>query len=227
MKKNEEYAKILMEKEGYERPIIAFKLCDAIPKDIESYGDDISFMCAMVTEVWDGKDPFYITAKNVICGGNVYAGLGMVHTTREHFAQGMTTVIGPNKAYSTRQVMRRVNQQVPKHFKHHKAMIIGSLPKVEEPDLIMVVAKPHQVMRLMKAYTWKTGEITTGLQGTSWCAQTFPLPYLKKAITYNLGDPPSRFLMGLKPDEMYCAMHYSLLPLVIENLKNISSGEVL
>ena len=226
MNKNEEYAKFLMEKEGYERPIIAFKLCDTIPKDVEYYGDDISFMCAMVTEVWSGKDPFYITSKNVVCGGNFYAGIGMQHMDKEQFDQGMSTVIGPHKAYSTRQVMRRVNQQVPKHFKHHKAMIIGTLPKVEEPDLIMIVGEPHKIMRLMKAYTWKTGELTTGLQGTSWCAQTFPLPYLKKSITFNLGDPPSRFLMGLKPDEMYCAMHYSLVPLIIENLEYVSSGEV-
>jgi uncharacterized protein (DUF169 family) len=227
MKKNEEYAKILREKEGYERPLTAFKLCDTIPKDVEYYGDDISFMCAMVAEVWNGRDPFYITSKNVLCGGNVYAGIGMQHMTKERFDQGMETVIGPNKAYATRQIMRRVNQQVPKHFKHHKALIMGTLAKVDDPDLIMIVGEPHRIMRLMKAYTWKTGELTTGLQGTAWCAQTFPLPYLKKTLTYNLGDPPSRFMMGLKENEMYCAMHYSLLPLVIENLGNISSGEVM
>jgi uncharacterized protein (DUF169 family) len=215
-----------LEKEGYQRTIIAFKLCDTLPKDVDYYGDDISFMCAQVGEVWSGRKPFYITSKNVICGGSLYAGIGVTKMSKEEFAQGMTTVIGPNKAYATRQVMRRVNQQVPKHFKHHKALIIGALEEVENPDLIMVVAEAHQVMRLMKAYTWKTGELTTGLQGTSWCAQTFPLPYLKKTITFNLGDPPSRVLMGLKSGEMYCAMHYQLLPLIIENLENISSGQI-
>lgn len=227
MKKNEEYALNLMEKEGYDRPIIAFKLCNTIPQNVEYYGDEVSFLCAMVAEIWKGRESFYITNKNVICGGNLYAGIGMQHMSKEQFELGMSTVIGPKKAYATRQVMRRVNQQIPKHFKHYQALIMGTLLKVEEPDLIMIVAEPQKIMRLMKAYTWKTGELTTGLQGTSWCAQTFPLPYLKKKITFNLGDPPSRFLMGLKKEEMYCAIHYSLVPLIIENLENISDGEIL
>jgi uncharacterized protein (DUF169 family) len=46
-------------------------------------------------------------------------------------------------------------------------------------------------------------------------------------MTHTLGDPPSRFLMQLEPGEMYCNIHYELLPLIVENLENISSGHVL
>ena len=54
MSTNKEYAKKLMEMEGYERPIIAFKLCDEVPEHVEPYGDEVSFFCAMVKEVWEG-----------------------------------------------------------------------------------------------------------------------------------------------------------------------------
>ena len=78
MNKNKEYAKRLKEMEGYERKIIAFKLCDEAPEDVEPYGDDFSFYCAIVAEIWEeGRKPFYITNKNIMCGGGVHSGLGV------------------------------------------------------------------------------------------------------------------------------------------------------
>ena len=91
----------------------------------------------------------------------------------------------------------------------------------------MIVTDAHRVMRLCKVYTWKTGELTHGLTGTAWCTNSFPLVYRTKTMTYNMGDPPSRNLMKLEPGEMYCIVHYDLLPLIVENFGNISSGEVM
>jgi hypothetical protein len=46
-------------------------------------------------------------------------------------------------------------------------------------------------------------------------------------MTFNMGDPPSRNLMGLDKGEMYGFVHYDLLPLIVENFPNISEGDVL
>jgi len=227
MGKNKEYAQRLKELEGYEREILAFKLCDEVPVNAESYGDDISFFCAMAAEIWEGRKPFYITNKNIICGGAVYAGLGNKRMTKEEFDAGMGAVIGQNGAYATREVMRRVNQQIPHIFKHHKYLVVGALKDVEDPDVVMIIADANRVLRLTKAYTWKTGELVHGLSGTAWCTNSFPLVYRTKTMTFNMGDPPSRFLMQLEPGEMYCLIHYELLPLIVENMPNISSGEVM
>jgi uncharacterized protein (DUF169 family) len=75
MNNNREYARRLKEREGYERKIIAFKLCDTVPNTVEPYGDDLSFHCALVAEVWEGRKPFYLTGKNVLCGGAVHSGM--------------------------------------------------------------------------------------------------------------------------------------------------------
>ena len=228
MSKNKEYAQRLKELEGYERKIIAFKLCDDVPENIEYYSDDFSFYCAIVAEIWEeGRKPFYITNNNILCGGAVYTGLGTKRLTKEEFDAGMGAVIGKNGAYSTREVMRRVNQQFPHIFKHHKYQIIGALEDVEDPDVVMIVADAHRIMRLCKVYTWKTGELTHGLTGTAWCTNSFPLVYANKAMTFNMGDPPSRNLMGLDKGEMYGFVHYDLLPLIVENFPNISEGDVL
>ena len=226
MGKNKEYAKRLKEMEGYERKIIAFKLYDEVPENVECYGDDISFFCAIVAEVWEGRKPFYLINKNIVCGGAVYSGLGTRKMSKEEFDAGMGAVIGPKGAYATREVMRRVNQQIRHHLKHHKYLVVGSLEDVEDPDLVMIVTDAHRVMRLCKVYTWKTGELVQSLQGTAWCASALPGPYRSRTMTFTMGDPPSRHLMKLQPGEMYCIIHYDLLPLIVENFENISSGEV-
>ncbi len=226
MSKNKEYAKKLYESEEYKRPILAFKHFDNIPENADDYADEISFLCAIAAEVWDRDKPFYITNENILCGGSVYSGLGAKKMTKEDFDLGMEMTIGQNKAYCSRETMRRVNQQMPHFFKSHKYMLIGKLEDIEDPDVIMIIAEADKVMRLCKAYTWKTGELVKGLQGTAWCAQAFPKVYREKTMTCDLGDPPSRVLMNLEPGEMYCTIHWDLLPIIVDNLKNISSGDI-
>jgi uncharacterized protein (DUF169 family) len=227
MSKNKEYANRLREMEGYQRKIVAFKLLDEVPENVESYGDDFSFYCAIVAEIWEeGRKPFYINNKNIMCGGAVYSGLGNKKMSKEEFDAGMGAVIGLKGAYATREVMRRVNQQIPHHFIHHKYQLVGALEDVEDPDVVMIVADANKVMRLCKVYTWKTGELVHGLSGTAWCTNSFPLVYRTKTMTFNMGDPPSRHLMNLDPGEMYCFVHYDLLPLIVDNFENISEGHV-
>jgi len=227
MNTSKEFAEYLKKHEGYTRDIIAFKLCDTPPDYAESYGEDISFECAIIAEIWGGRaKPFYINNKNVLCGGAVYSGIGNKKMTTEDFDMGMVTSIGPTKAYASREVMRRVNQQLLHVYKHHKYLVIGRLEDVPEPDVIMVTADANRIMRLCKVYTWKTGELVHGLSGTAWCANSFPLVYRTKTMTFNMGDPPSRFLMQLDPGEMFCFIHYSLVPLIVENFDNISTGEI-
>ena len=87
MSKNKEYAKTLMEQEGYTRPILAFKLIDEEPKGdselIESYGDEISFLCSITAEAWDRDKPLCISNINILCGGAVYCGLGTKKLEKE------------------------------------------------------------------------------------------------------------------------------------------------
>ncbi len=53
MSKNKEYAAQLKEMEGFTRKAIAFKLCDKVPENVESYGDEFSFYCGIIGEVWE------------------------------------------------------------------------------------------------------------------------------------------------------------------------------
>jgi len=224
MSKNKEYAKQFKEM-GYARKVIAFKDCDEVPENADPYGDDISFHCAIASEVWEeGRKPFYITNKNVLCGGAVYSGLGNRRIEKEEFDLGMSQTIGVKRGYATREQFRRVNQQIPHHFVHHKYQLIGALEDVENPDVVMVVASAHKIMRLCKAYTWKTGELVHGLSGSSWCLCSFPHVYKTKTMSFATGDEQSRILMNLDEGELSLMIHYDVLPIVLENYKNIQTG---
>jgi len=224
MSKNKEYAKQFKEM-GYARKVIAFKDCDEVPENAEPYGDDISFHCAITAEVWEeGRKPFYITNKNILCGGAVYSGLGNRRIEKEEFDLGMSQTIGVKKGYATREQFRRVNQQIPHHFVHHKYQLIGALEDVEDPDVVMVVASAHKIMRLCKAYTWKTGELVHGLSGSSWCLCSFPHVYKTKTMSFATGDEQSRILMKLDEGELSLMIHYDVLSIVLENYKNIQTG---
>ena len=51
--------------------------------------------------------------------------------------------------------------------------------------------------------------------------------YRTKPMTFIMGDPPSRHLMNLDPGEMYCFVHYDLLPLILENFQYTTEGHVI
>lgn len=131
----------------------------------------------------------------------------------------MSQTIGMKKGYSSHKVSRRVNQQGPHHFIHHKYQVIGTLEDVEDPDVVITVADAYRAMRLTKAYTWKTGELANGLSGAAWCTNSFPIAFENKTMTYNIGDKQSRCLMNLAPGEVYCTIHYDLLPMIVENIQ--------
>jgi uncharacterized protein (DUF169 family) len=224
MSKNREYARRLKEL-GYKRKIIAFKLYEDIPANAEPYGDDVSFHCAIAAELWEeGKKPVYITNANILCGGGVFSGLGNRKVIKEEFDGGMEQTIGLQRGYATRKVFRRVNQQIPHLFKHHKYQVIGALEDVEDPDVVMIVADARKVQRLCKAYTWETGELVHGTSGTAWCNSAFPPVFRTRTMSFTMGDEQSRILMNLDDGDMYCMIHYSVLPLVIKNLGNIQTG---
>jgi uncharacterized protein (DUF169 family) len=225
MRKHREYAKRLREIEGLKRRIIAFKNYEEVPRNVEHYGDDVSFHCAIVAEALeDGGKPFYITRENIMCGGALYSGIGTRKTNKEEFDGGMSLTLGVHRGYADRQVFRRVNQQVPHHFIHQKYQVIGGLEDVVDPDIVLIVDDAYKIMRLCKAYTWKTGELVQGISGTAWCTNSFPHVFKTKALTFNMGDEQSRCLMNLDPGDMYCMIHYKALPIIVENIENIQTG---
>lgn len=222
--KSAEYAEFLQESEGYERKILGLKRSNTIPEGAKTY-DGMTFLCYEATSSLDKDGLTCITRNNVVCGGAVYCGIGSRRLSKPDFDQGLEMVVGENRAYSTKQTMRRVNQQIGHYDEKHKYLIMGKLEEMPDPEVVMIITDPQRVMRLCKAYTWKTGELVHALGGTNWCGMSFPEVLRDKTMTFNFGDPPSRTFMQLADSEMFCVIHWELLPLIVDNLKNVSTGE--
>ncbi len=219
-----EYAAFLQESEGYKRKILGLKRSNSIPEGIPSY-DGVSFLCYEATASLERDGMVAMTRNNVVCGGAVYCGIGSRNLAKTDFDQGLEMVIGPNRAYSTKPTMRRVNQQLPHYDEKHRYLLMGKLEDMPDPEVVMIITDPQRVMRLCKAYTWKTGELVHAFGGTNWCGMSFPQVMSDRTMTFNFGDPPSRTFMQLDDSEMFCVIHWDLLPLIVDNLKNVSTGE--
>jgi uncharacterized protein (DUF169 family) len=219
-----EYAAFLEESEGYTRKILGIKRTDTVPEGVAAY-EGMTFLCYEATGSLERDGLTCISRNNVVCGGAVYCGIGSRRLTKPDFDAGMDALVGEERAYSTKATMRRVNQQIPHFEEKHKYLVMGKLEEMPDPELVMIITDPQRVMRLCKAYTWKTGELVHALGGTNWCGQSFPQVFNDKTITFDFGDPPSRTFMQLDDSEMFCVIHWDLLPLIVDNLKNISTGE--
>ena len=222
--KSAEYARFLEESEGYKRKILGLKRSDTVPEGARTY-DGATFLCYEATATLDTDGLTCITRNNVVCGGAVYCGIGSRRLSKPDFDEGLEMIVGKNRAYSTKPTMRRVNQQLVHYEEKHKYLIMGKLEDMADPEVVMIITDPQRVMRLCKAYTWKTGELVHALGGTNWCGMSFPQVMRDKTMTFNFGDPPSRTFMQLDDSEMFCVIHWDLLPLIVDNLKNVSTGE--
>jgi uncharacterized protein (DUF169 family) len=219
-----EYATFLQETEGYKRKVLGLRRSNTVPEGAKAY-DGMTFLCYEATASMDREGLTAIGRQNIVCGGAVYCGIGNRRLTKADFDEGLEMVTGPNRAYSTKQVMRRVNQQIGHYQQKHRYLIMGKLEEMDDPEAVMIITDPQRVMRLCKAYTWRTGELVHALGGTNWCGMSFPEVFEDKSITFNFGDPPARTFMQLDDSEMFCVIHWDLLPLVADNLKNVSTGE--
>ena len=136
----------LREKEGYKRKILGLQRAKEVPEGVVSYGDGVTFLCYEATAVLDEEKPFVYRNENVLCGGAVYSGIGNRRLKKQEFADGLEMVIGEKRAYSSKQVMRRVNQQLPHYPETEKYLIMGAVELMDDPELVMIITDPQHVM---------------------------------------------------------------------------------
>jgi ferredoxin len=134
----------------------------------------MTFLCYEATASLERDGAVCISRNNVVCGGAVYCGIGSRRLTKPDFDQGLELVVGANRAYSTKETMRRIYQQLPHFEEKHTYLVMGKLEDMDDPEVVMIIADPQRVMRPCKACTWTTGELVHALGGTNWCGMSFP-----------------------------------------------------
>ena len=68
----------------------------------------------------------------------------------------------------------------PRFKEVYKAIIIGPLESVPDPEVAVIIATPEQVHLMTRAYCYATGSFIQGFAGMGACRMLFPHAFLKK-----------------------------------------------
>jgi uncharacterized protein (DUF169 family)/NAD-dependent dihydropyrimidine dehydrogenase PreA subunit len=200
--------------------IVAIKYADSVPVGItEEKG--LSFWCHACGEVFAGEaDPLFFTAKNSTCAGASNLGLGTRETGKEEYNLMIKSMIlGDGGYYASKELLTIGRKMFPKFNKVYAGMVIGSLSKVEMPDVVLIPVNGKQMCMLSTAYSFDTGEIIDGKAGGGTCLGTIPISFLENRPVFSCGDYGGRLHMRLGDEEIIAAFPFKLLSGVVRNLK--------
>ena len=215
----------LHEKLGIKKAVIALKLAREEPAAIDKY-TDMNNICYMMAEVLEENKVFYTTLENHVCLlGCAATGLDpaisqMSDEQRADSAQFHTASIN---IFPTEEIQQRAEAQAaalfPTYSTVYKAVIVGRLGAVAEPDALILFATPEQVHLLTRAYCYATGNIIRGFAGMGVCRMLLPLACIDGEPAFSISDRAWRRAFGLAPDELTLVTPPEKLEVMIENLE--------
>ena len=107
----------------------------------------------------------------------------------------------------------------PRFKEVNKAIIIGPLERVPEPEVAVIIATPEQVHLMTRAYCYATGSFIQGYAGMGACRMLFPHAFLKQEPTFTVSDRSWRKALHIAPDELTLVTPIEKLIIMIETLE--------
>ncbi|MDY0387594.1 MAG: DUF169 domain-containing protein [Methanolobus sp.] len=183
--------------------------------------DEKTRHCQMVDKVRRLGAQFYSLLDNQMCkGGAAVMGLtemspklknGEFYYNLNHF----------HSIDSAKATMEKV-PMVPANS--IKAIVYAPLEKaIFMPDVILIIAKPKQVMELSQALLHKSGgRVNAGFAGKqSVCADAVAYPYISGEAGVTIGCSGSRKYTEIQDEEMIMSIPVAMLPDLIESAKSM------
>lgn len=178
--------------------------------------------CQMVDRVRRTKEEFYSLGEDQQCkGGAAAMGLGQLPAkvaSGEFYYKGL-------KHFSNINAARRTIEKAPMlPANSSKAVLYGALEKVSfEPDAIVIICNPKQVMLLTQAALYKSGgRIKLGFSGKqSVCSDGVVQACRDGEIGITVGCSGSRAYTEIADEEMIIGIPAELLEDILQGLKKI------
>ena len=216
---------VLHGKLGIKKAVIALKLAKQEPAAIDKY-TAMNNICYMMAEVLEENKVFYTTLENHICLlGCAATGLDPAlsqlsdeqRTDSEQFHTASINI------FPTEEIQQRAEAQAdelfPKYSRVYKAVIIGRLGSVADPDALILFGTPEQVHLLTRAYCYATGTIIRGFAGMGVCRMLLPLACIDGEPAFSISDRAWRRAFNLEPDELTLVTPPEKLEVMLENLE--------
>ena len=175
--------KALLNRFNFKVPPVAVKFSSIPPQHLERLDGTLAF-CEMLKRAQEG-DAFYVGKENHSCEAGLYV-LGQADAP-EQFANG---AFGAGlQIYEAKRTASRLYQHIPtigRGIVHYVAF--SPLEKISfEPDLLIILAETGQTEILMRAMSYKTGQMwMSRFTPAIGCAWLYIYPYLKGEINYSV-----------------------------------------
>ena len=174
--------------------------------------------CAFVKKAGDGRKLKIHKGHNACFGGAT--ALGFEEILPETIS-GVRRLKG--KSYRDLGVSRKISKNMV--YCAHKIYGVGIMPLKEykeEPDVVIIVCKPYQAMRLSHGYAYHFGHVKdiklAGMQAI--CEECTSYPYENGCFNISMMCSGTRMLAGWKEDEMGVGMPYRIFLNVVDGLIN-------
>ncbi len=197
----------LKERLGLDKSPVAIKFVlreEDIPEGIEKIDDNLRH-CEMVQKAAQGET-FYSTSNEQMCKGGASA-LGLMETPEKiktgEFYQGLGRFSSIGSA-------KRTMESIPKIDPMMKAIIYAPLESIKyDPDVIVVICKPAQAMRLAQALIYtRGGRVEASFSGIqSVCGDAVAGPFVNNTANITLGCSGSRQFADIKEEEVIVGLN--------------------
>ena len=207
------------------KEVIALRQCKEEPADFQAYRDKNN-ICYMMGEVLDEGKTFYTVLDDHVCLlGCASTGLDpslavMDDSQRQESESYHVSAINifPTEAIQQKAELE-AQSLFPRFREVFKAILIGPLGSVPQPDVLIILANAEQVHRLTRAYCYATGSVIKGFAGMGACRMLLPRAFINKEPVFTLSDRAWRRALKLLPDELTLVTPPAPLITMLENLE--------
>jgi uncharacterized protein (DUF169 family) len=207
------------------KELIALKRAKEAPAHLEAYQDK-NHICYMMGEVVEEGKTFYTTLEDHVCLlGCAATGLDPALQTmdsgqREESEEFHVSSINifPSEAIQAR-AEKEAETLFPRFKEACKAIIMGPLDSVPDPEAVVLFGNAEQVHLLTRAYCYATGSFIKGYAGMGACRMLLPSAFLNQEPTFTVSDRSWRKALKLFPDELTLVTPPEKLAIMLEYLE--------
>jgi uncharacterized protein (DUF169 family) len=207
------------------KEIIGLRQLNEEPPHIEVYQDK-NHICYMMGEVLEEGKTFYTILENHVCLlGCAATGLdpGLTSMDSEERTESDQFHVSGINIFPDEAIQHISEMEAARLFPQFKevckAILMGPLLDVSEPEVAVIIANPEQVHMLTRAYCYATGHFIKGYAGMGACRMLFPNAFINKDPSFTVSDRSWRKALKLAPDELTLTVPVDKLHLMLENLE--------
>lgn len=207
------------------KEVIALRQCREEPAGFQAYGDKNN-ICYMMGEVLEEGRTFYTVLEDHVCllgcaATGLDPALAIMDDGQRRESEGYH--VSAINIFPTEAIQQKAELEAQALFpgfrEVYKAMLMGPLGSVPQPDAFIILATAEQIHRLTRAYCYATGSVIRGFAGMGACRMLLPRALLHQEPVFTVSDRAWRRALKLLPDELTLVTPPDALVTMIENLE--------